>query len=252
MSVRQPPTAVSARAREEGFGEPVDGIGERSEMLLMGVGGPLLFGGLAYVVAHFRPPVLGGIFAVLCGAMALFCAAVGWFGRNSSSWVFEGGIVDQVNNEVSILTFRDVTDVRESQEIGGVGREGAQYPTIRTVFLMQGDTVIRHYRGRVGTGSDAIGFATMTRFHRGATADIRDRVAAGEAVDLGAFTISKDGLHRSGDVLPWSRVTSFQAAQGSVFFTPQWGRSIAYPFRELRYGSAAVQVIGELVRGKGR
>ena len=55
MSVRRPPTAVSERAREEGFGEPVDGIGGRSEMLLTGVGGPLLFGGIAYVVSHFHP-----------------------------------------------------------------------------------------------------------------------------------------------------------------------------------------------------
>lgn len=245
MTGRRPPEPVAAAARDAGLGSPLDGWGTRSDWLVRGVAFPIAFGLFALVFLNLRPHLLGWPLAVVAVSVGLYSAVTSWRRRRGAVWVFEGGVVTGTGGGHDTLLFRDLTDVRESQETGRIAGLGSEYPTIRTVELLRGGTVVRRYRGQIGTGSDRIGDAVVTAFHRPTTQRLRDGVAAGQAVDLGAFTFSTEGLHHPDGLLPWSTFEQVKVAQGSVFFVRRRGGEVVHPFHAVRGGSAALEVVVE-------
>lgn len=249
----QPPEAVSARAQEEDFGAPVDGVGGRTQVL-QSLGFALLFGVLAVLCAlwNTNPRFFAVILAVVFGVFAALALVLAETFRGRATWVFERGIVEYGRGEATTLAFRDLTGVLETQSEGAGAASGQEQPTIRAVQLIQGDRPVRAYQGEVGTLSDAVGAAVLQAFYRETMSNVRDRVGAGEVVDFRAFAVGKDGLHLPDRVVPWSELQQARDTQGTVQFTPRRGTAFAFPFSEVRGGSATVALVNDVIRAAAR
>ena len=249
----QPPEAVTARAQTEGFGAPVDGVGGRAQVI-QSLGFALLFGVLAVLCAlwNTNPRFFAVIFAVVFGVLAVLALLLAESFRGRSTWVFERGIVEYGRGEATVLAFRDLTGVLETQSAGAGAAGGTEHPTIRAVRLIQGDRAVRAYQGKVGTLSDAVGAAVLQAFYREPMSNIRDRVEAGEVVDFRAFSVGRDGLHLPDRVVPWSELQQARDTQGTIQFTPRRGKAFAFPFSEVRGGSVTVALINDVIRAAGR